>query len=187
MKKLILGLLVVALCAAPASASSIGLFASYYSPEDTSAEGGLGVDMEFGDKVELEFRLTVYDYLLTDANPEVYRLQAVPFDVGVNYNFGSGKTVTPYVGGGLSYMTFEFDTDASQTTGQPRGAAASQEIEFYAQLGLDFEINSTWTASAEVVLRSLDTEVENDDLGFPIDQRVGLSGPAFNIGLAVQW
>lgn len=187
MKKWIFGLLVLALCAGPASANSFGFFVSHYSPSDTSAEAGLGIDVEFGQKVEVEIRWSVYDYLLTDPKPEVYRLQAVPLDLGLNYNFGGGSKVTPYVGGGLTYMTFEFDTDATRTTGQPRGADIDPEIQFYVQLGLDFQINTNWKVSAEAIYRSIDAEVESDDLGLPLDQKVDMSGPAVNIGLAVQW
>lgn len=187
MKKWILGLLVLALCAGPAAANSVGLFASYYAPSDTSAEAGLGVDVQFGSKVEFEIRLAVYDALLTDAKPNEYRLQATPLDFGLNYNFGSAKTVTPYVGGGISYMSFTFDGDSTRTAGQPRGAGIDAEIEIYAQFGLDFQLNTNWKMWAEVVLRTVDAEVESDDLGLGLDQKVDMSGPAFNIGLAVQW
>ncbi len=187
MKKWILGLVVLALCAGPASANSVGIFASYYAPDDTSAELGMGVDFEFGTKVEFEIRWAGYDYLLTDPNPEEYRVQAYPLDLGLNYNFGGGRTVTPYVGGGVTYITFEFDTDASRTTGQPRGAGMDPEFEVYVQFGLDFQINTNWKASAEVIYRTVEAEVESDDLGFPLDQKVDMSGPAVNIGLAVQW
>jgi len=187
MKKLIFGLLVLALCAGPASANSVGFFVSYYAPADTSAESGLGVDFEWGSKVEFEMRFAVYDGLRTDANPEVYRLSATPIDLGLNYNFGKGQTVTPYVGGGVSYMAFSFDGDPTRTTGQPAGAGVGPEFEIYAQFGLDFEINTNWKASAELVYRTGDTEVESDDLGTPLDQKVSINGPVFNVGLAVQW
>ena len=187
MKKLIFGLLVLALCAGPASANSVGVFGSYYAPSDASSELGLGVDFEFGSKVEFEIRWTAYDYLETDASPEVYRIQAYPLDLGVNYNFAGGTTVQPYFGGGITYISFDFDTDTSRTTGQPRGADIDPEFEFFLQFGLDFQINTNWKATAEVVFRTVEAEVESDDLGTPLDQRVDLDGAAFNLGLAVQW
>jgi len=187
MKKWILGLLVVALCAGPASASSVGVFVSSYAPSDASAESGLGVDLEFGSKVEFEIRLAVYDNLLTDANPEVYRLQAAPLDLGLNYNFGGTGRATPYVGGGLSYITFDFDGDTSVSTGQPRGADIDGEVQFYVQAGFDFELNQNWSISAEAIYRQIDAEVEVDDLGQGLDQKVDMSGPVFNLGLAIKW
>ncbi len=187
MKKLIFGLLVLALCAGPASANSVGLFASYYAPSDTSGEAGLGVDLEFGSQVEFEIRWAVYDALLTDRDPNEYRLQATPLDFGLNYNFGGGSKVTPYLGGGVSYMTFSFDGDASRTTGQPRGAAIDPEVQLFVQAGVDFQINTNWKASLEVVYRDVDAEVESDDLGLGLDQKVDMSGPVANFGLAVQW
>ena len=187
MKKWILGLVVLALCAGPATASSIGIFASSYSPDDTAASEGIGVNFEFGSKVEFQLRWTVYEDLLSDAGPEVYRIEASPLDLGVNYNLASGTTVTPYVGGGISYVVFDFDGDTSRTAGQPRAADIDPEFGIYGQFGVDFRLSTTWKIWAEVLYRMVDAEAESDDLGTPIDQKVSMSGPALNVGLAVQW
>ena len=187
MKKWILGLVVLALCAGPSAASSIGIFASSYSPDDTAGSEGVGVNMEFGSKVEFQMRWAVYEDLLSDPKPEVYRIEASPLDLGANYNFGSGTTVTPYVGGGISYVVFDFDGDVSRTGGQPRAADIDPEFGIYVQFGLDFQLSTTWKIWAELLYRAVDAEAESDDLGTPRDQKVSMSGPALNVGLAVQW
>jgi opacity protein-like surface antigen len=187
MKKWILGLLVLALCVGPASASSFGLFLSSYAPSGTDSGEGYGIDLEFGSQVEFEFRFALYGDLYTDADPLVYRIEAVPIDFGVNYNFAGGEKVTPYVGGGVTYIVMDFDGDTSRTTGQPRGASIKPEIGGYGQVGLDFRINDNWKASAELLYRYTQAEIQSDDIGLPRDQRLDMSGPALNIGLAIQW
>ncbi len=188
MKRWILGLLVIALCAAPATANSIGFFGSSYSPGDTDAGEGFGLDFEFGGgALEFEMRIALYEELLTDANPNVFSIEAVPVDFGINRSFGGGGRVTPYYGGGITYAVFDFDVDATVFPQGKRGADIDPEFGFYAQLGLEFDINQNWEGSAEVVYRSLDAEVEGDDLGTFLDQKVSMSGAAFNLGLAVHW
>lgn len=188
MKRWILGLLVIAVCAAPATANSIGFFASSYSPDDTDGGEGFGLDFEFGSgALELEFRVAVYEELLTDANPHVFSLQAVPIDFGVNRSIGGGGRVTPYYGGGITYAIFDFDVDTTIFPEGTRGPDIDPEIGFFAQVGIEFGINKNWEGSAEVVYRSLDAEVEGDDLGTFLDQKVSMTGAAFNLGLAVRW
>ena len=187
MKKWTLGLLALALCVGPASASSIGVFLSSYAPNGADTGEGFGVDFEFGSKVEFEFRLSVHGDLYTDADPNVYRIDTVPIDMGINYNFGHGTKVTPYVGGGFTYMVMDFDGDTSRNEGQPRGEAIKPELGGYGQLGLDFQTNPRWKASAEFLYRHVQAEIQSDDVGLPRDQRLDMNGPAFNIGLAVQW
>lgn len=188
MKNWILGLLVLALCAGPAAASSIGFFVSSYSPDDTDTGEGIGIDLEFGSgPVEFELRFSLYEELVSAPIPEVYEIEAVPIDFGINRNFGRGKTVTPYIGAGLSYIVFDFNVDTTITGGAPRSIDIDPEIGYYAQVGLEFKINETWKGSAEVLYRQVDAEAEGDDLGLPRDQRITMTGPALNFGLAVQW
>lgn len=188
MKNWTLGLLVFALCAGPTAASSIGFFVSSYSPDDTDDSEGVGVDFEFGSgPVEFELRFSLFEELLSVPGPEVYQLQAVPIDLGINRSFGRGKRVTPYIGGGLSYVVFDFDVDTTITGGAPRGVDIDPEIGYYGQIGVEFHISNAWLGSAEVLYRQVDAEVEGDDLGLPLDQKIAMSGPAFGFGLAVHW
>lgn len=189
MKRWILGLLVIALCSAPATANSIGFFASSYSPDDTDDSEGFGIDFEFGGgALEFELRITLYEELLTDAIPHVFSLEAVPVDFGINRSFGSGGgKVTPYYGGGITYAVFDFDVDTTVIPEGRRGPDIDPEIGFYGQVGIEFAINRNWEGSAEVLYRGIDAEVEGDDLGTFLDQKVSMSGAAFNIGLAVHW
>jgi opacity protein-like surface antigen len=188
MKKWIPGLLVLALCAAPAAASSIGFFVSSYSPSDTDASEGVGFDLEFGSgPVEFEMRLSIYEELFSDANPKSFTIEAVPIDFGVNRSFAGGQKITPYAGGGITYYVLDFGVTTTTTTGEPRGQDIDPEIGYYAQVGFEFQINSNWKGSLEALYRQVDTNVEGDDLGLEVNQKVDLGGGAINFGVAVQW
>ncbi len=188
MKKWTLGLLVIALCAAPATANSIGFFASGYAPDDTDGSAGFGIDFEFGSgALEFELRFALYEELVADANPHAFSVEAVPIDFGLNRSFGGGSKVTPYYGGGITYAIFDFDVDATIFPDGLRGFDIDPEIGFYAQIGVEFDISTNWEGYVEGIFRSLDAEVEGDDLGTFLDQELSMSGPALNIGLAVHW
>lgn len=177
------------LTAGQAAASSFGFFVTSYAPDDADAGEGLGFEFEFGSgPVEFEMRISLYDELVTDPNPNIFNVEAIPIDFGINRSFGGGqKTVTPYFGGGITYAIFDFSFDTTTSAGPPRGVDIDPEIGFYGQVGLEFEINQTWKAFAEVIYRQIDAEIEGDDLGLPIDQELSMTGPAFNLGLAVRW
>jgi len=188
MKKLVLGLLVLALCAGPASAGSVGLFGSSYSPNDTDSVEGFGVDFEAGEgRTQFQMRFSLYTDFRTDPNPEIFELEATPIDFGVNWNFGGGASVKPYGGIGVTYALFDFSVDTTPAPGQPRGVDIDPEFGYYAQIGLDFTLNDSWEMTAEAVYRILDAEVEVDDIGLPIDQAVSMSGVALNVGIGVHW
>jgi len=187
MKKWIPGLLVLALCAAPAAANNIGFFVSSYSPSDTDSSEGFGIDFEFGSgPTEFEMRFSLYEDLMSGSRPMRYSLEAVPIDFGVNRNFGRG-TFTPYVGGGVTYFVFDFNVTTTTTTGEARGSDIDPEFGYYAQVGVEMKINDNWNASAEAIYRKVDANIEGDDLGLPISEKVDMGGGAINIGLAVHW
>lgn len=176
------------LTAGPADAGSLGFFVTSYAPDDADADAGVGFDFEFGSgPTQFEMRISLYNELITDPNPDVFNVEAIPVDFGVNRSFGGGQTVTPYFGGGITYAIFDFSFDTTTSAGPPRGVDIDPEIGFYVQIGLELEINQTWQAFAEVLYRQLDAEIEGDDLGLPIDQELSMTGPAFNLGLAVRW
>ena len=183
-----LALLALALCSAPATASSIGFFVSSYSPDDTDTREGVGLDLEFGSgPVEFEIRAAYYTELVSKANPEIFELEAVPVDFGLNRSFGGGGKITPYVGGGFTYAVFDFVGDVTVAPGVRRAVAIDAEFGFYAQAGFEFDIGKNWEGSVEGLFRQLDAEPEGDDLGTFLDQPLSMSGPAFNVGLAVHW
>ena len=81
MKRWILGLLVIALCAAPATANSIGFFGSSYSPNDTNAGKRLALTSNSARSAQTS-SASRSTGAATDANPNVFSIKAVPIDFG---------------------------------------------------------------------------------------------------------
>jgi len=188
MKRWILALGLWALVANPAWSSSFGLFATGIWTDDAGEEVGLGLLLEFdaGRHVDFQIRGSLYEDLETDADPEVYDIQAAPIDLGFNYDFRLGEKIQPYVGLGLTYWILDFSTDT--TPGTPgRGIDIDGENGAYAEVGIEISVHRTWHAFIEGVYRVAKAEVEGDDLGHPTDQEVKLNGVAVNVGAKIAW
>ncbi len=189
MKRWILALALL-VCAAPAWAAGFSLFGSVITTDDADDEEGLGVKAEFGggEHVDFQIRAAVYEDLLTDADPNVYEIQAVPIDLGINYDFGAEDAkVNAFVGGGVSYWVMDFSVDTTVVEGPPRGADIDPEVGWYAEVGVDVDVHRHWSILLEAVWREVSTEVEGDDVGLPTDQDVSLTGLAGNLGVTLRW
>lgn len=188
MRKSAFIVLALLLTSAPAMAGSFGIFGASYSPSDTDTGEGVGLDMEFGTgSWRFQLRGSLFEELTTDANPEVYEIEAVPYDMGVNYHFGNASRVTPHVGGGITYAVFNFDGDITQTVNLPNSADIDPEIGFYIEVGVEFQFSRNAAIFADVVARNVEAEVEGDDVGLDVDQFVDVTGAAFHLGIAVVW
>jgi hypothetical protein len=188
MRKSAFIVLALLLTSVPATAGSLGIFGTSYSPSDTDTGEGVGLDVEFGSgHWTLQFRGSLFEELTTDANPEIYEIEAVPYDLGLNYRFGNAARVTPHVGGGVTYAVFHFDGDVTTTVNLPNSAAIDPELGFYVEVGVEFTFGKKAAIFADVVARNLEAEIEGNDVGLDIDQLVDMSGAAFHVGLAVVW
>jgi opacity protein-like surface antigen len=188
MNRWILTLGLLALCASPASSSSFGLFATGIFTDEAGDEVGLGLLLEFdaGRHVDFQIRGSLFEDLESDADPDVYDIQAAPIDLGFNYDFRPNEKIRPYVGLGVTYWVLDFSTDT--TPGTPgRGKDIDGENGAYAELGIEFAVHRTWHAFIEAVYRIAKAEVEGDDLGGPIDQDVKLNSAAVNVGAKISW
>jgi outer membrane protein W len=189
MKRWILALALL-VCAVPAAAGGFSLFATGMTTDDADDEVGLGAKLEFnaGRWVDLQARVANYENLVTDAAPNVYEIQAVPIDFGVNWDIGDpAKTANGYVGGGISYWVMDFSYDTTTPAGPPRGIDIDPESGWYAEVGVDVAVHRAYSFFAEAVWRYVKTEVEGDDLGLPLDQGVSLTGVAVNLGMTLNW
>lgn len=184
MKKWTLGLLAAALCVAPATAGSFGVFVSNFAPDAADDATGVGFELRAGSgDVDFELRISIYEELETDRTVQRLSVEAVPVDFGFNYNFGSGSRVHPYVGGGGTYAVFDFDVDTTILDDQ-RTVDIDPEWGYYAQFGVDFELNDKSKIFLQGVYRVLEAEAEEDDLGLEVDQGLDMSGGAVNLGIA---
>ncbi len=191
MKRWMLALALL-VCAVPASAGGFSLFGSVIETDDANDEVGPGVKLEFGAGryADLQVRVATYEDLETDAEPNVYEIQATPIDFGMNWDFGDpAKKVNPYVGGGISYWVMDFSVDTAIQGGlpPPRGVDIDPENGWYFEAGVDVEVHHIWSFFIEAVWREVSTEVEGDDLGLPVDQDVSLTGAAVNAGATLRW
>jgi OmpW family len=187
MKKSAFIVLALLLSSVPAMAGSVGIFGSTYAPQDTDSGEGVGIDVELGSgQLRWLLRSTLYDRVTTDANPVAYDIEIVPSDLGFTYHFGSSR-LSPHVGGGLTYAVFHFDGDVTQTVNLPNAAAISPEFGFFAEVGVDFPVGRKAAIFADVVGRSLEAEVQGDDVGLVVDQKVDVGGVAVHLGVAVTW
>jgi len=180
---------VLTLLATPALAGSVGVFASWWDPNDSNDEfaGGLKLEVGVGDKVDLEFRASWFDNVATmlpdDAPGFEVPYTAVPLDFGFAYNFVSNKKVTPYIGGGGTYFLLDANNDEI--------GRIEDEWGWYAVAGLDLPIASNWKLFIEAMYRDAEATVKGDDLGFGnpsvTDAFFDLKGPAVNGGIAFTW
>ena len=189
MKRWIVALGLLALCAGPTFAGGIGLFGGYVAPSDADEQEGFGIKAQFdtGRHADFQIRLSVYEDVLTDANPEIFQMEVVPFDLGFNWDFGEDRRANPYVGGGLTYWVLDFSYDSTLGVDPPRGVDADPEIGVYVEAGVEADLNDIWEFFAEVVFRTGTAEAEGDDLGTFRDQEVDLSGVAGHLGLSISW
>jgi hypothetical protein len=188
MRKSAFIVLALLLTSAPAMAGGFGIFGASYSPSDADSSEGVGLDLEMGSgRLHWQLRATLFEALTTDANPEAFDIDVTPIDLGVNYDFGNASRITPHVGGGLTYAVFHFHTDTTTTVNLPNSEAIDPELGFYAEVGVDFEVGRNATVFADVVVLTLEAEIEGDDLGLDVDQKLDMSGAAFHLGIAVRW
>src|SRR5262245_11131525 len=116
-KKLLLSLALVGCAAAPAAATSFGIFGAGWDPDavDNALGGGLTLQLPLGDSgLAADLRGTYY--LEADAKQlpihgedsfEETGLQVIPLDVALRYDFPRAGVAGFYLGGGASYYLLE--------------------------------------------------------------------------------
>lgn len=180
----------LSLLAMPAMAGSVGAFASWWSPEDSNDEfaGGLMLEWRVGERVDLEFRASWFDNVVTDLPDDAPGVEipysAVPLDFGFAYNFISDqRKITPYVGGGGTYFLLDADDD-----GQGR---IEDEWGWYGVVGLDVPVGANWKVFIEGMYRDSEATLKGNDLGLidpsEVEAFFDLKGPAVNGGIAFTW
>ena len=190
MRTAIIALGILTLLAAPAAAGSIGVMGSWWSPEDSNDEfaGGIMVDFRVGKRVDIEFRASWFDNVLTDLPDDAPGVEipysAVPLDFGFAYNFiKDDRKVTPYIGGGGTYFLLDADNDEQ--------GRIEDEWGWYGIVGIDFPIGGNWKIFLEGLYRDSEATLKGNDLNFASPSEVeaffDLKGPAANLGVAFTW
>lgn len=180
----------LSLLAMPAMAGSVGAFASWWDPEDSNDEfaGGLMLEWRVGHRVDLEFRASWFDNVLTnlpdDAPGVEIPYSAVPLDFGFAYNFISDqRKFSPYVGAGGTYFLLDADNDEQ--------GRIEDEWGWYGVVGIDLPVGANWKVFIEGMYRDSEATLKGNDLGFDdpsvVEAFFDLKGPAVNGGIAFTW
>ena len=196
----ILTLALVALAfTTPAFAGGFYAFGSYWdvSQLDAAAGGGVKLSFPLGSVVNLDLRGTYYqpiddahffDKLIDDEQSPFLEnsIDVTPIDAGLSFNLAPHGSVTPTIGGGVSY--FLLDTD--------RGSI-DDEVGWYANAGLEFASRGSFGFFAEAIYRSATGTVKASphDLGDVPDiegvdytkTNVDLDGLGANAGIVWRW
>ncbi len=190
--KRILGILLAAslLSALPCFAG-IAAYGSFWDTAEMGETGGVGIRFRsdeqgfawelrgayFPDLTEdLDSLLDGDDSLLFDLE-----IEAIPIDLGVVYQFGSGGGFSPYAGGGVSYFLLDSNV-----------GSVSDEVGFYGLAGIEIGSGSlAFVAEAvyRVIEGTLSSDVEDweDLIDFEIDERIGLDLGGYGLNVGVVW
>jgi hypothetical protein len=179
MRKILLAVLVTAcLGAIPAGATTMSVFGAGWDPNalDDALGAGLGVNFPFGDgPLSLDVRTTYYRSAnldnVGDDDREVFgKLQIVPVDAALRYEFNNDGPSTFYVGGGASYYFLSLsDSDFD----------INDEVGLLGLVGARFG-----SFFIEGSYRNAKGTVKRDDIANGVRRSVALAldGPAVNAG-----
>lgn len=161
---------VLLLAGSPAFASDFAVFGSYLDTEDLEDTVGGGVKAGFGEVWQLELRATYLPDLTEDFasfaddpgdDPGAFTndIEAIPIDVGFNYNFGYDQPVNFYLGGGGSYIFID-----------PEVGEIDDEVGFYGVGGVEIaRRNGGFGFFAEVIYREVEATVDRNENDFNLD------------------
>lgn len=180
---------------APAAASDLSLFGSYWSPSDFDETAGGGLRFGFGGGVvQFELRGTYYPDITEDLNElldtddselDDFELKAIPAEAGIVFNFAQDSSVSPYIGGGATY--YLLDTNVGEV---------DDEAGFYGVVGLrGGGANGGVGFFAEALYRNVEGSVkfdpedfdDIDDVDFQDEFDLDLSGFAANVGIVFRF
>lgn len=185
MKKVLTVASLLALVALPAWAGGIGVTYSTWDTDEASDDqgGGIKIEIDAGKFVDLEVRTAWLESLLFSGQGEQFKLEAVPIDIGLAYDFEAGGKVQPFVGGGLSYVLLNAKVESLAPI------EADDEAGYYVVAGLEGDISERWALFAEVLYRDVSAVIKssgflNRDFN---DFAVDLGGVGGNVGLMFTW
>lgn len=172
MKKTLLTLTVLALCAVfspPATAASFGAFGSYWDAEDADSTTGIGVKFGFGlsKAVELEFHGTYYNDFEQTIGGTGYRISALPVGGGLRFNLMPEEKFNVALGLGLSYVFMDSNI-----------GEMDDKFMYYGLAGFDVGSDTT-RFLLEVMYRRLTSNIDDGVSVTDID----FDGFSFNTGV----
>ncbi len=186
MKKWIFGLFALVVLAGPVYAGGIGPMVAHWDTEDAEDDQGGGVRMtvDMGPDWNLELRVSWLDSLYQIGDGILFRIEALPIDVGLSYGFETGSRVEPYLGAGFTYL--DVDPNVVSTVINRRiEVLTPEEFGVFFVAGLDVPIrNDKLSLFAEAIYRSIKTTANSTDIR---DFNTDLTGLGANFGLVLNF
>ena len=186
MKKWILGLFALVVVAGPVYAGGIGPMVAHWSTEDAGDDEGAGVRLtaDLGPDWNLELRMSWFDSLFQIGDGLLFRIEAVPIDVGLSYGFETAGRWEPYVGAGFTYVDVNPDVDSTAINRRIE-VRTPEEFGIFFLAGLDVPIrNDKLSLFAEAIYRSVKTTANSTDIR---DFNTDLTGLGANFGLVLNF
>ena len=185
MKKILTMASLLALIAIPSWAGGVGVMFSAWDTSEAGDDNGGGVKIEFEvvSAIDFEIRAAWLGELDFVSQGQDFRLEAVPVDVGLSYEFLKDQKVQPFLGGGFSFAFL------NGIVGSDAAVRVDDEAGYYVVGGVESGFAERFTGFAEILYRGMKSEVRSDgflnrDLE---DVGVDLAGATFNIGVMLSW
>ena len=175
----------VASCAL--AGSGLGLFGSYWSPDDTDAGIGYGVKLKaaVADNLCLEIRGTYFPSIDIDEDGGDGELEVIPVEAGLVMDIPLSDVMTlTAVGGAGYYIMPEVEVEI---LGQDVDMDLDDEFGFYAVAGIEIALSEQLALFAEAKYTWLEVdEGEVDGVDFK-DADASFDGFGANAGLMMLW
>ena len=183
MKRLVILLAVIGLCAPSAWASGLGVFGTYWKTKggDEAFDGdgfggGAKLKLDLVPMLSLEVRGS---YISLKPKADVGgKLEIIPGEAGLVLNIVNQSKVLPYLGGGVGYYYMTPKGDEGES-GKSKG-----EIGYYGVAGLEIELGESLALFVEGKYTVLSWK-ESGDEDFSHDLK--LDGFGGNAGLLLKW
>lgn len=179
-----------ALSVAPLSAGGIGVGYSSWDTDTADDDQGasLKVEVDAGPSLDVEIRASFFDSFRQVSGSRLYEIEATPIDFGVNYDFATGGSLSPYVAAGVTLLLIS-PNDQDTVFAAPSRPRSQEEFGWYGGVGVDFKIGAAFGVYAEALYRDASGEVRGRDLTSEprADFEVDFGGVSGTVGLMFTW
>ena len=188
MKRLWVGMIVAVLLVVPATASEIAGGVAFMDAEEADDDVGANVrlSLDVGESWNIDLRASFFNGHGFVQPVRTVNIEATPIDLGLSYDFNPAGRVSPYVGGGVSYMLFKSSAD-NTVLGETEPSRVKDEPGWYALIGVKGPLGGRIGFYLEGVYRQVETDVQGDGLAAFDSISVDFAGAGAAAGLSFNW